>query len=203
MPSALILIADGTEEMEFTITYDTLVRAGVACTSAFVSDGKRDTGHIGSHETDPPFAKGSRGINVLPDTYFSPQAATPDKYDLLVIPGGAKGAETISSNSPVQHLVREYLQADKFVGMICAGSLAALTSGLQKQPITSHPSVRDQLKDKFEYSEDPVVVSGKLVTSRGPGTTFPFALTLVELLVGKDKRAEVAGPMVFPQDTFA
>lgn len=90
-----------------------------------------------------------------------------DKYDLLVIPGGAKGAETISGNSPVQHLVREYLQTGKFVGMICAGerrrsrlwhlshcicsgSLTALTSGLQKQPLTSHPSVRDQLKESEE-----------------------------------------------------
>ncbi|KAI0702049.1 DJ-1 [Cerioporus squamosus] len=202
MPSALILIADGTEEMEFTITYDTLVRAGVSCTSAFVSNEERD-GNSGSYEQNPPFAKGSRGINILPDTYFSPQAATPDKYDLLVIPGGAKGAETISGNSPVQHLVRRYLEDGKFVGMICAGSLAALRSKLPKQPLTSHPSVADQLIDAFEYSEEPVVVSGKLVTSRGPGTAFPFALTLVELLCGKEKRAEVAGPMVFPKGTFA
>ncbi|KAI0646564.1 DJ-1 [Trametes meyenii] len=202
MPSALILIADGTEEMEFTITYDTLVRAGVTCTSAFVSDEKR-VGDTGSYDSNPPFAKGSRGIKILPDTYFSPQASTPDKYDLLVIPGGAKGAETISSSSPVQHLVREYIKAEKYVGMICAGSLAALTSGLEKQPITSHPSVREQLKDAFEYIEEPVVVSGKLITSRGPGTTFPFAFTLVELLLGKEKREEVYGPMVFPRGTFA
>ncbi|KAI0711390.1 DJ-1 [Earliella scabrosa] len=202
MPSALILIADGTEEMEFTITYDTLVRAGVACTSAFVSNEERISG-AGTFEKNPPFAKGSRGINILPDTYFSPQASTSDKFDLLVIPGGAKGAQTISESSPVQHLVREYIDAGKFVGMICAGSLAALTSKLPKQAITSHPSVREQLANAFEYSEDPVVVSGKLVTSRGPGTTFPFALTLVELLCGKDKRAEVAGPMVFPAGTFS
>ena len=35
------------------------------------------------------------------------------------------------------------------------------------------------------------------------GTTFPFALTLVELLFDKEKRAEVSGPMVFPPGTFA
>ncbi|CAL1708926.1 unnamed protein product [Somion occarium] len=201
MAKALILLADGTEEMEFTITYDTLVRAGVSCTSAFVPahDPTKET----STFTNPPFAKGSRGINILPDSYFSPQESTPDMYDLLVIPGGAKGAKTMSSSSPIQHLVREYLQQDKFVGMICAGSLAALSSGLSKRPLTSHPSVKAQLEKHFEYLEDPVVVSGKLVTSRGPGTAFPFALTLVELLCGKEKRAEVAGPMVFPPGTFA
>jgi protein DJ-1 len=65
-----------------------------------------------------------------------------------------------------------------------AGSLAAKTSGLQKQKLTSHPSVKSELEKgesltqdrsilghitdpiylDFEYSEDPVVVSGKLVT---------------------------------------
>ena len=59
-----------------TITYDTLVRAGVGCTSAFVSDEERIEG-AATFEKNPPFAKGSRGINILPDTYFSPQAATP------------------------------------------------------------------------------------------------------------------------------
>ncbi|KAI1798008.1 DJ-1 [Ganoderma leucocontextum] len=197
MVSALILIADGTEEMEFTITYDTLVRAGASCTSAFVSSEERQGEN--TYENNPPFAKGSRGINILPDTYFSPQHATPENYDLLVIPGGANGAETISNSSPVQHLVREYLQAGKYVGMICAGSMTALTSGLPKQPLTSHPSVKDHLKDAFEYSEQSVVVSGKLVTSRG--TAFPFALTLVQLLFSNEKRAEVEGPMIFPPGT--
>ncbi|EKM57044.1 uncharacterized protein PHACADRAFT_160579 [Phanerochaete carnosa HHB-10118-sp] len=199
MAKACILIADGTEEMEFTITYDTLVRAGVSCASAYVPSGADNDASF----TSPPFARGSRGINILPDMFFSPQDCTPDKFDLLVIPGGAKGAETISTSSPVQHLVRRFLDEGKFVGMICAGSLAAKTSGLAKQPITSHPSVKSELEKNFDYREDPVVVSGKLVTSRGPGTTFPFALTLVELLCGAEKRKDVAGPMVFPPNTFA
>ena len=36
-------------------------------------------------------------------------------------------------------------------------------------------------------------------SSRGPGTSFPFALKLVELLCGHDKRKAVSGPMVFPE----
>ncbi|KAG6832191.1 hypothetical protein H0H87_002301 [Tephrocybe sp. NHM501043] len=138
-PSALILIADGTEEMEFTITYDTLVRAGVATTSAFVHEEGIATSQ------SPPFAKGSRGINIMPDTYLSHDCG-PEKYDLLVIPGGAKGADTMSKDKTVQKLVRDYLTQNKTVGMICAGSLAALTSGLPKQPLTSHPSVKNQLE---------------------------------------------------------
>lgn len=43
-----------------------------------------------------------------------------------------------------------------------------------------------------------VVVDGTLVTSRGPGTAFEFALALVKALYGEGKMREVAGPMVMP-----
>lgn len=55
----------------------------------------------------------------------------------------------------------------------------------------------------FTHSAKPshyvhVIRSGQIA-----GTTFPFALTLVELLCGKKKRVEVAEPMMFPPGTFA
>jgi 4-methyl-5(b-hydroxyethyl)-thiazole monophosphate biosynthesis len=43
-----------------------------------------------------------------------------------------------------------------------------------------------------------VVVDGLLTTSRGPGTSFEFALALVEQLYGAGKAREVAQPMVLP-----
>ncbi|KAJ7653890.1 class I glutamine amidotransferase-like protein [Mycena polygramma] len=194
MPSAVILLADGTEEMEFTITYDTLVRAGIKCCSAYVPADKSSE--------ERPYATGSRGIRIMYDALFDEQQFLPvDFVQCAGHPGGAKGAETMSNNAAVQNLVRDFLAKDKIVGMICAGNLAALSAKLGRQPLTSHPSVKAELESDFDYSEDPVVVSNKLVTSRGPGTAFPFALTLVELLCGADKRAEVRGPMVFPPNT--
>jgi len=199
MPTALVLIADGTEEMEFTITYDTLVRAGVETISAFVPD---LVGARGAESRVSPLAvQGSRGIYIVPDIYFELSLCGPDKYDLLVIPGGAKGADIMSKHPSVQELVRRYIERGKLVGMICAGSLAALTAKLPSQPLTSHPSVQSLLENEFEYSEESVVVSDNLITSRGPGTAFPFALTLVELLCGKEKRDEIRGPMIFPLNT--
>lgn len=54
--SALILIADGTEEIEFVTVYDLLTRAGIACTSASVDV-----------EGEGGLAKCSRGVRILPD----------------------------------------------------------------------------------------------------------------------------------------
>ncbi|KAI0315576.1 DJ-1 [Amylostereum chailletii] len=190
MPSALILIASGTEEMEFTITYDTLVRAGVECTSALIKAA-----------TDEPdvYAECSRGVRIMSDIHEAQLAITSaDQYDAIIIPGGAKGAETLSQSAFVQQLVRDFYNKKKVVGMICAGSLAALTSELPRQPLTSHPSVKEKLASRFDYREDSVVVSDNLITSRGPGTAFPFAFALVEKLCGASKREEVVAPMVFP-----
>jgi 4-methyl-5(b-hydroxyethyl)-thiazole monophosphate biosynthesis len=41
-----------------------------------------------------------------------------------------------------------------------------------------------------------VVVDGRCITSRAPGTAIEFALKLVEILYGEEQAREVARPMV-------
>jgi protein DJ-1 len=117
-------------------------------------------------DTEASVAKCSRGLKIVPDVGLAPQGFGPDKYDAIIVPGGAQGAKTISENDWAKGLVKEYFEKGKVVGMICAGnfvarrlpaseeslkayrhagSLAAKTAGLPKQPITSHPSVKDEL----------------------------------------------------------
>ncbi|KAG2064040.1 DJ-1 [Suillus decipiens] len=200
MVKALILIADGTEEMEFTITYDTLVRAGIECTSAFVP---RSLSPYGSSDTSPPLAVCSRQVKILPDVTLDPLGAGPEKYDALIIPGGMGGAVTMAGSTEVQNLVRSYYNYSekRIIGMICAGSKVAITAKLPGQPITSHPSVQSEFPDRDRYRDLLASDPADLDTSRGPGTAFPFVFTLIELLCGKEKRDEVVGPMIFPSGT--
>lgn len=66
-----------------------------------------------------------------------------------------------------------------------------------KKRLTSHPSKAADMKaGDYVYSDDRVVVDGKLVTSRGPGTAFEFALAIVEIMCGKEKVAEISSPMI-------
>jgi len=55
----------------------------------------------------------------------------------------------------------------------------------------------DVLKNK-DHVENRVVVDDNCVTSRGPGTSLEFALTLVEKLYGREKAEEVQRAMLVP-----
>ncbi|CAO1627644.1 unnamed protein product [Parajaminaea phylloscopi] len=192
--SVLIFLAHGTEELEFVATYDVLVRAGAKVTSVFV-------GSSSQQPSDPHGAEAAectRGVRIVPDARLTDLAGGKAlEYDAVVVPGGGPGSKTIAGNPDVQALLAKYYADGKVVAAICAGSLAIKESGIaQDSEITSHPSVKDELSKDYRYSEERVVVSDNLITSRGPGTAILFALTLVEKLFGKEKRDEVAEPMI-------
>ncbi|GAC99172.1 hypothetical protein PHSY_006771 [Pseudozyma hubeiensis SY62] len=190
MPSALILIAEGTEESEFTIVYDLLVRASVSTTSALVNSSSSSCNYVTC----------SRGVRIVPDlTLTDLTGGKSFDYDCIVIPGGAGGAKAIAEKESVTDLIAAMYGKGKIVAAICAGTLAIKAAGVGKDAaVTSHPSVKAELDKEYTYKEERVVVSDKLVTSRAPGTAFEFALTLVEMLVGKDKRKEVEGGLLLP-----
>ncbi|GAA5998337.1 uncharacterized protein JCM10292_001131 [Rhodotorula paludigena] len=188
----LLLVADGSEEIETLTAFDVFVRASLSPTVVSVSP-QFSPSHSLPHLTL------SRGAKLLADTQFETlKPEHKDDFDAVVVPGGAKGAERLSQDPEVQDLLRSfYFDQDKLVATICAGSLAAKTAGIGVGGrITSHPSVRGELEKHYAYSEDRVVVDGNLVSSRGPGTALEWALQIVEILAGKAKRDEVAGPMM-------
>ena len=48
----------------------------------------------------------------------------------------------------------------------------------------------------YVYSEERVVVDGTLITSRGPGTTFDFALAIAGQLVGQEVVNKISEAML-------
>lgn len=52
------------------------------------------------------------------------------------------------------------------------------------------------LTDHYKYSEARVQKDGNVITSRGPGTSFEFALTIVEELMGAEVAAQVKAPLI-------
>lgn len=48
----------------------------------------------------------------------------------------------------------------------------------------------------YHYCKERVVKDGNLLTSRGPGTAFEFALEIVEMIRGKETRKELSDGML-------
>jgi len=183
-PTTLVLLAPGAEEMEVVIAVDVLRRGGVDVVLAGV-DGA---------DAVPC----SRGVRLLPDVALTEALRGGRTYDAVVLPGGAGGAERLANSAAVGELLRDQAASGRWIAAICAAPTALVSHGVAAgRRLTSHPSVRDAVQAHGDYVEDAVVVDGRFVTSRGPGTAFGFALTLVELLCGAARRDEVAAPMVF------
>lgn len=184
-PKVLVLITDGTEEMEFTIVVDVLRRAGVAVTVAGL-DGDA-------------VCTCTRGVRIQPDTGLADAVQQGVAWDAVVLPGGGPGAQAFAGSVAVGELLREQWYAGRVVAAICAAPSALAAHGVaQGRAMTAHTAVRDAVAAHGAWREDPVVEDGALLTSRGPGTAFPFAFALVERLCGVETLAAVREPMLFP-----
>ncbi len=175
-PRVLVPIADGSEEMEFTIVVDVLRRGGVEVVSAGVGPG-------GSAVTC------SRGVRILPDQDLE-DVTWP--FDAVVLVGGLGGAEVFAGSEDLRVAVLAHASRGGLIAAVCAAPKVLVGFGLGRGArITSHPSVREGLSGIGDWVDAPVVEDGALVTSQGPGTTFAFALTLLRRLRGEIVAAEV------------
>lgn len=176
----LILLASGAEEMEVVITADVLRRAGLEVTLAGVEG--------------PAPVRCSRGVVLVPDCDL---AAVTGDFDLIVLPGGAEGAKRLGESPRVGALLAEQERKSRLIGAICAAPSALQRHGIGKgKALTSHPSVAAGLREHGSYREDRVVQDGNLITSRGPGTAFEFALSLVARLLGQPAADALRAPML-------
>ncbi|XP_043643866.1 protein DJ-1alpha isoform X1 [Drosophila teissieri] len=183
--NALIILAPGAEEMEFTISADVLRRAKIDVTVA------------GLHGCEP--VKCSRSVVIVPDTSLE-LAVTRGDYDVLVLPGGLAGNKALMNSSAVGEVLRCQDSKGGLIAAICAAPTALAKHGIGRgKSITSHPDMQPQLMELYCYIDDKTVVQdGNLITSRGPGTTFDFALKITEQLVGVEVAKEVAKAMLWP-----
>jgi 4-methyl-5(b-hydroxyethyl)-thiazole monophosphate biosynthesis len=186
MVKVLVPIANGSEEIETCGITDTLVRAGAEVVVASVEEGLE--------------CKMSRGVKMVADASIADVAAT--EFDCIAVPGGMPGAKTIGECVPFVTMLKAHVAAGKPYGAICAApAVVLLPNSLipEGAPATCHPGFAAKLAEggvTGGCSEERVVVHGKLVTSRGPGTAIEFALALITQLFGAEKASEVAGPML-------
>ncbi|HEV2110177.1 MAG TPA: DJ-1 family glyoxalase III [Gammaproteobacteria bacterium] len=176
MARALVILADGCEEIEAVTVLDVLRRGGVDAVGAALA-GK--------------WVHGNHGIGIEADVPLD--EALHQSFDMLILPGGQPGAAHLAADARIQKLLQESASQGRYIAAICAAPGVLAEAGLlQGRKATSFPGAIKDLSG-ISYVESAVVRDGKVVTSRGPGTAMDFALQLLELLTDAATRDRVAG----------
>ncbi|MEN9403984.1 MAG: Chaperone protein YajL [Verrucomicrobiota bacterium] len=179
MPTVLVPLAEGFEEIEAFAPVDLLRRAGVDVTTAALADGIHVTGRS--------------GITAHADT---PLATVLERnYDLIFLPGGA-GVKHLRADPRVRELVLKQHAAGRWLAAICAAPVVLFDCGLlTARRYTAHFSVAGELPDIL--ADERIVTDDKITTSRGAGTAIDFGLHLAGLLTDPAKSADISKAICF------
>jgi len=165
MAKIIIPLATGFEEIEAVSIIDICRRANIEVIIAGVDD---------------VTVTGANGITIV--TQISIEAISSKSIDMIVLPGGAEGTNILASNKTVQSLLKEFKKKDKFISAICAAPYALHKAGVLNQNYTCYPSFEKNIRAKGYEEASDIVIDGKVLTSRGPGTAMCFALEIVKIL---------------------
>lgn len=181
MKKAFVFLAEGFEEVEAVGTIDVLRRGGIETTVISI--------------TQALSVKGAHNLNIVADALFNDVDFS--DADALVLPGGMPGSSNLNAFNPLKELLKKQYNAGKWVAAICAAPLVLGGLGfLKERKATCYPSFEPTLEGAVVTGKV-VEVDGNVITGKGPGLVFNFALAIVEALQGKAVADEVAAGLLF------
>ena len=167
-----IIATSHFEEAELVTPRDELVKAGAEV-------------KIYSAETDPIQAvegdtEPTQKIDV--DGTFGDLDVS--GVDAVVVPGGTINADHIRTDEDAQEIVRQVLDSDKVLAVICHGAWLLVSAGVAEgRTLTSYPSLSIDLENAgATWQDEEVVVDGTLITSRNPDDLPAFVEAISEAL---------------------
>ena len=164
----LLHLAQGFEEIEAVTILDILRRGGVQVMAVSMTGDKT--------------VRGAHDISVEADISF--KEADYARCDMIVLPGGMPGTKNLLKDENLMSKIKEFNKQGKYLAAICAAPMVFGAAGiLNGKKATIYPGMEEYLKNA-KLTTEKVVVDGKIITSRGPGTAIEFALAIVEILEG-------------------
>lgn len=164
-------LADGFEEIEAISVVDILRRADIEVQMVSIM-GKKEV--VGAHH-----------VTVLADVLF--EDADYADVDMIILPGGGQGTKNMDEHGGLTAQIKKQEMNGKWIAAICAAPTILGKLGLLSgKSAACYPGCESQLTGADISQSDRVIVDGKIITSRGPGTSFDFALKIVEVLKSLD-----------------
>jgi len=168
-----VLMTDGVEQVEYTAPREFLEQNGAQVTLI----------------SPKPEGEEIQGFNHLsPGDRFMVEMdvrdARPEDFDALMLPGGVANPDLLRLNPEAITFIREFAREDKPIAAICHGPWTLIDAGVAEgKRMTSWPSLQEDLRNAgAEWFDEPVVIDGKLVTSRKPDDIPAFDQALLREL---------------------
>ena len=164
----LIVAADGFEQLELMTPETELLQRGATVDIATLG-GKPIRGW---NETE-------WGEEVEADLAID--AARVEDYDAIVLPGGRLNPDLLRTDEAAVSLVRRFHEGGRVVAAVCHAPWLLIEAGLARgREMTSAPSIRTDLANAgARWVDREVVVSDRIVTSRGPSDLQAFVAAIV------------------------
>jgi 4-methyl-5(b-hydroxyethyl)-thiazole monophosphate biosynthesis len=180
MKKILIILAQGFEDIEAFSVIDILRRCECDVTIAGLNSKQITSAHSVTIQLDYDLTDCMQTL-----------------FDAIILPGGEPGTTHLEASKDVEKIVKNHFNNQKLVGAICAAPRILEKYGLlvDKQA-TSYPGVKDKMIS-CNYLEQPVVVDGNLITSRGPATAYLFAFEILKQLELTEIANQVKKAMLF------
>jgi|SRR5581483_1508501 len=109
-------------------------------------------------------------------------AAKPDEYDALLLPGGVMNPDRLRTNEKAVRFVRAMFDAGKPIAAICHGPWTLVEADVVRGlKMTSWPSLKTDLTNAgAQWTDEQVVVDRGIVTSRKPDDIPAFNAKMIE-----------------------
>ena len=174
-----ILLGAGFEEAEALVTADVLRRANLPVTLAGIGG---------------EYVTGSHDITVKAG--LPVEKVSLEKGDMVVLPGGMGGVASMEGSGAAMALIRRAAgDPELWLAAICAAPTLLARAGLLPEggSCVCYPGMEGELAQAgaVPAMDRAAVTEGRLITGKGPGTAFDFALALVEALAGAEVAAQV------------
>jgi protease I len=171
-----ILMTDGVEQIEYTAPRSFLEERGA--TVVLVSP-KNVGEDIQAFNQLVPADKFKVEMHV--------RDARPVDFDALVLPGGVANPDQLRLSKEAIAFIRAFGEEEKEkpIAAICHGPWTLIDAGVaEAKHMTSWPSLRrDLINAGAEWTDDPVVIDDKLITSRSPRDIPAFNQALLKELM--------------------
>ena len=176
-----ILLGTGFEETEAIAPCDILRRANIPVQLVGLNGREVSGGH---------------NIGVCADVTI--EQIDPDAMDMIVLPGGMGGVNSILACPAALDAVRYAWENGRYVAAICAAPTVLAALGVTDgRKATCYPGLEDRMGSADMQAGAATVEDGKLLTGAGPGTAIDFGLLLVRALKGEAAAKKVYDGLVY------